>query len=79
VNCWDFMSCGRQKGGAKEEELGVCPAYPDHGKHCARIAGTICGGVVQGVFAAKLFNCLKCDFYNSEYYDKSYTGAKATA
>jgi len=79
VNCWEFMDCGRHKGGAKEDELGVCPAYPDHGKHCARIAGTICGGVVQGVFAAKFFNCLRCDFYKSEHYDKSYAGAEVTA
>lgn len=25
-NCWDFKQCGRQPGGTKVIELGVCPA-----------------------------------------------------
>ena len=79
MNCWDFMKCGRQGGGERAGELGVCPAYPDHGKHCARLAGTLCGGAVQGVFATKLATCLKCDFYRSEHYDKDYTGSRAVA
>lgn len=70
MNCWEFKKCGREKGGAKASELGVCPAYPDHGQTCARIAGTFCGGEVQGSFATKLHNCMKCDFYNSEHYIK---------
>ena len=49
----------------------MCPAFPDSGKGCARIAGTLCGGQVQGTFATKLGNCLQCDFYKSEHYDKS--------
>ena len=40
MNCWEYMKCGREKGGEKADELGVCPAYPDHGQHCACIAGT---------------------------------------
>jgi len=39
MNCWEFMKCGREKGGAKATDLGICPAYPDHGRHCARVAG----------------------------------------
>jgi hypothetical protein len=72
MNCWEFIKCGLEKGGAKEKELGICPAYPDHGKHCARIAGTLCGGQVQGAFAMKLANCMSCDFYNSDNYDRTY-------
>ncbi len=68
MNCWEFKKCGREKGGAKAQELGVCPAYPDHGTSCARLAGTLCGGKVQGSFAMKLANCMQCDFYKSEYY-----------
>ncbi|MHB8092276.1 MAG: HD-GYP domain-containing protein [Syntrophales bacterium] len=63
LNCWEFMKCGREVGGAKAEELGVCPAYPDHGRHCARIVGTLCGGEVQGSFARKFRNCRKCPFF----------------
>jgi hypothetical protein len=74
MNCWEFKKCGREKGGAHVAEFGICPAYPKHGKHCARIAGTFCGGKVQGVFAVKLASCMQCDYYRSEYYDKSYTG-----
>lgn len=74
MNCWEFMKCGREKGGTKADELGVCPAYPDHGRHCARVAGTLCNGKVQGMFALKLASCLKCDFYNSVHYDRTYAG-----
>ncbi len=73
-NCWEHKKCGREPGGAKAEELGVCPAATDprtdgihHGKNggraCWVIAGTLCGGKVQGAFAAKMHNCMQCEFY----------------
>ena len=62
-NCWEIKDCGRTPGGAKAKELGVCPAYPDHGRECWAIAGTLCGGKVQGSFATKLGTCTKCGFY----------------
>ncbi len=68
MNCWEFKKCGREAGGAKIKELGICPAYPIHGKSCAHIAGTFCGGKVQGTFASKLVNCMQCDFYKSPNY-----------
>ncbi len=70
MNCWEFKKCGRESGGVKTNELGICPAYPDSGHGCARIAGTLCGGEVQGSFASKLSNCMNCDFYKSEHYKK---------
>ncbi len=74
-NCWEFKKCGREPGGAKAEELGVCPAAVDdkcdgvhHGKNggraCWVLAGTLCGGKVQGVFATKMHNCMQCEFYD---------------
>lgn len=72
MNCWEYKKCGREEKGSNENELGICPAFPDHGRHCARVAGTFCDGMVQGNFALKLANCLNCDFYKSEHYDKSY-------
>ncbi|MBI2820286.1 MAG: PAS domain S-box protein [Acidobacteria bacterium] len=64
INCWDYMQCGRVPGGANAAELGVCPAYSyDAGQACWLIAGTFCGGRVQGTFAQKLGSCLSCDFY----------------
>ncbi|NOZ63455.1 MAG: hypothetical protein GXO71_00645 [Caldiserica bacterium] len=63
INCWEFKKCGREEGGAKADELGKCPAYPDHGRDCWFVAGTLCGGTVQGTYAEKYGNCQKCDFY----------------
>lgn len=73
-NCWDFMQCGRQPGGAREKELGICPACTDAasdgtnggrkaGRACWMIAGTLCGGVVQGSFALKSVSCFACEFF----------------
>ena len=74
LNCWEFKKCGRENGGAKVPELGVCPAAiatsadrsnsgKNGGRACWAISGTLCGGKIQGTFAAKLSNCLECEFY----------------
>lgn len=63
LNCWEYKKCGREAGGAKEKELGKCPVYPDHGRDCWFVAGTLCGGKVQGSYAEKLGNCQLCEFY----------------
>lgn len=74
MNCWDFFDCGREPGGKKINELGECPAAAvddlngindgkNGGRSCWAIAGTMCGGEVQGSYAQKLGNCLKCDFH----------------
>jgi hypothetical protein len=72
--CWEFKHCGREKGGVKSKIEGVCPAYPSHGKHCARVVGTMCNGEVIGTFAKKIDDCLECDFYQSEHYDNNFDG-----
>ena len=69
MNCWEFKKCGREQGGEKVEDFGVCPAYPDHGTTCARITGTLCDGEVQGTFPTKLGHCMSCGFYDSGHYD----------
>jgi len=74
MNCWEFKKCGRQPGGEKVSEFGICPASTDtahdgynsgknSGRYCWKIAGTFCGGKVQGSFVEKATNCLECDFY----------------
>lgn len=74
LNCWQVKKCGRQFGGAKLKELGVCLAAKetDHhginggtsaGRYCWKVAGTLCGGKVQGTYAQKLANCNACNFY----------------
>uniref|UniRef100_UPI00405727D9 two-CW domain-containing protein n=1 Tax=Candidatus Electronema sp. TaxID=2698783 RepID=UPI00405727D9 len=72
MNCWEYNKCGRERGGLNAKLHGVCPAWPDYGQQCARVAGTFCGGKVQGTFVIKLLSCMKCDFYQSEHYDKTY-------
>jgi len=75
-NCWEFKKCGRESGGAKAAELGVCIAASERrlnrvnhgnngGRACWAIAGTLCGGKIQGTFATKLANCLTCEFYQA--------------
>ncbi len=64
MNCWEMKECGREEGGAKVAEYGVCPAYTKNaGEACWIVAGTFCGGEVQGTFAEKEHNCMRCDFY----------------
>jgi len=75
-NCWEFMKCGREPGGSSADELGICPASiavrfeETNGGNCAGrfcwpVAGTFCNGDLQGTFAAKIKNCLKCPFFQS--------------
>jgi hypothetical protein len=74
ANCWEFKKCGRQPGGAKASELGICAAATvtqanglnggkNGGRVCWAIAGTLCGGQIQGSYATKLTNCMQCDFH----------------
>lgn len=74
MNCWEYMKCGRELGGANAPEMGVCPAQTERklngvhggsnaGRACWVVAGTMCGGQVQGSFAEKEKNCLACAFY----------------
>ena len=73
-NCWEVMKCGREPGGEKVDELGVCPATKPtqydgtnkgkgSGRFCWVIAGTFCRGKMQGTFAKKLMDCLHCKFF----------------
>ena len=74
ANCWEFKKCERQPGGRLTGELGVCPAATHEtlggvhggknaGRACWVVAGTFCGGAVQGSEAQKQHNCWKCDFF----------------
>jgi hypothetical protein len=71
MDCWEFMKCGREKGGAQAATLGVCPAWPDGGTKCAMIAGTLCNGEITGSFAKKIGICMDCKFFNSSNYNHS--------
>lgn len=73
-NCWEAMKCGREPGGARVHELGICPAViaetlnsvnkgNNGGRICWAVAGTFCDGQVQGTFALKMLTCIKCPFF----------------
>ncbi len=73
MNCWEVKACGRGPGGENVEGHGVCPAaLPNEfdgvnrgehaGRFCWAVAGTLCGGEVQGSFAAKLMTCIPREF-----------------
>ena len=68
------MKCGREPGGHKESELGICPTTKlkkfdgvnrgrKSGRICKALVGTLCGGRIQGIYAEKITTCLSCMFY----------------
>ena len=72
-NCWESMKCGREPGGSKSDELGICPAATEKkfdgvnggsasGRFCWVVAGTLCRGDIQGTFAKKFKDCVLCPF-----------------
>jgi len=74
-NCWEFLKCGREIGGAKAHELGICPAAvfteadgycggKNGGRACMYIAGTFCCEVIPGTRREEWKNCENCNFYN---------------
>ncbi|GBE03561.1 hypothetical protein BMS3Abin09_00478 [bacterium BMS3Abin09] len=74
INCWEIKKCCREKGGDRTDDLGVCPAASynssngiNNGKYAGRIcwaiAGTFCGGKVQGDFAQKTVSCMTCEVF----------------
>ncbi|MDA8065360.1 MAG: hypothetical protein M0031_07660 [Thermaerobacter sp.] len=73
-NCWEMKGCGREPGGSRAAELGVCPAAAlrpaqginggrGAGRICWAVAGTMCGDRVQGTFAAKEPSCILCEVF----------------
>lgn len=81
ANCWEAKNCGREPGGAKAAELGVCVAATyskanglnggkNGGRMCWAVTGTLCGGKVQGSFAEKQQSCLSCDFFRTVKHDE---------
>lgn len=74
LNCWEIMDCGREPGGHKTHDLGVCPAATakkctgindgkNGGRICWAIAGTFCKDQVQGCNALRIASCIVCDVY----------------
>ena len=73
-NCWELARCGREPGGPRAGELGVCPATLENsldglnagrnaGRICWVVAGTLCNGEIQGTAARKELTCRFCEVY----------------
>lgn len=60
--CWKVMQCKQNK----------CPCYGRKPVRCWQIAGTHCGGEMQGGGAQKLGQCEKCTFYQAAVTDPIY-------
>jgi len=89
TNCWDAKRCGRQPGGNKAKELGICPAAIESrvdginggvngGRACWAINKTLCDNKVQGSFSTKLKRCLQCEFYSTVWKEEgdNYLGTR---
>ena len=74
LNCWEIKKCGREPGGDKVHDMGVCPACTEEfcnginngknsGRICWAVAGTFCGGRIQGDFAQKAVSCMGCTVF----------------
>ncbi len=66
-NCWEVMEC-------KEGVCMTCPAYPDHGRECWKVTGTLCGQgrLKKADFGEKILYCRnQCKFYK-EYESRIY-------
>lgn len=53
AKCWEVKDCSYID----------CPSYKSENRRCWQVAGTHCGGEVQGVFAQKFGKCEKCEVY----------------
>lgn len=73
-NCWEFKKCGRTPRGSQSDLLGVCPVTTytalngvhsgmNAGRSCWVVAGSLCGGTVQGDVEQKRTACWECDFF----------------
>ncbi len=60
--------CREVKGCTKQN----CPCYDGADRRCWQIAGTFCGGKVQGVFAEKFRNCSECTTFKHATSDPIY-------
>jgi methyl-accepting chemotaxis protein len=60
--CWEYIKCGFERN---------CPAYPDHGRDCWTVDGTLCRGEKQGTADQKKQDCITlCKFMEGVYSGK---------
>ncbi|MGE5285026.1 MAG: sensor histidine kinase [Actinomycetota bacterium] len=60
AQCWEVMRCGVENHGNPAER---CPAFPNYGRICWSVAGTLSETRAQCPLAVKTGDCRKCAFY----------------
>ncbi|MDD5134640.1 MAG: hypothetical protein PHP01_04455 [Phycisphaerae bacterium] len=74
INCWEFFECGKEPGGAKTAETGVCPAAEstEHngknggingGRYCWKVPDTLCDTNTEGNKPERMLKCFSCRFF----------------
>ncbi|MHB8809042.1 MAG: two-CW domain-containing protein [Desulfobulbaceae bacterium] len=58
IKCWEVMECHETN----------CPAYKNECRRCWLIAGTMCGGTVQGHYAKKYRTCTRCRIFRESVF-----------
>jgi hypothetical protein len=68
-NCWEFMKCGREPGGDRADELGICPVsseFSANGLNGGVNGGRICWIIDENGCNDKLMHradhCFQCEF-----------------
>jgi len=60
AQCWEIMRCGVE---STENAAERCPAFPNYGRICWSVAGTLSETKVHCAVAGKIGDCHKCAFY----------------
>jgi len=60
AQCWEIMRCGMDK---IENAAERCPAFPNYGRICWSVAGTLSETKVHCHAAERVGDCRKCTFY----------------
>ncbi len=70
VNCWEYFKCGREPGGAKCGERGICGvagAFELEGVNRGTAGGRVCWAVTESgsaeARADKFCRCIGCVFF----------------
>ncbi len=76
MNCWEYLQCGREPGGTRVGDRGVCPATTcaeanglngghNGGRICWAVAGTFCGGKPRESLCEMRRSCMSCRFFDA--------------
>ncbi len=77
INCWEFFNCGREPGGLRAEELGVCPVAIDLSKdgiNEGRAAGRCCWETTDGNnhHVSQSASCASCAFRKRVSFERAH-------